>query len=130
MQSAGRDLGIAFQLRDDILGLVGTPETTGKPAGDDIREGKRTALVWHAWRHGGDATRTALASTMGRRDATDAEVAAAVDAVVATGALDATESHIRTLAAAARGSLAARDLDPQGAQILDELITTLVDRVA
>ncbi|WP_144018544.1 polyprenyl synthetase family protein [Demequina sp. NBRC 110051] len=130
LQAAGRDLGIAFQLRDDILGLVGTPATTGKPAGDDIREGKRTALVWHAWRHGGDATRTALASTMGRREATDTEVAAAVDAVVATGALDAAERRIESLTSSARGALAARDLDPQGTRLLDDLITTVVDRVA
>ena len=38
-------LGLAFQLRDDVLGVFGEPEVTGKPAGDDLREGKRTALV-------------------------------------------------------------------------------------
>jgi len=38
-------LGEAFQLRDDVLGVFGDPEVTGKPAGDDIREGKRTVLV-------------------------------------------------------------------------------------
>ncbi len=41
----GRDIGIAFQLRDDQLGVFGDPEVTGKPAGDDLREGKRTVLV-------------------------------------------------------------------------------------
>ncbi|WP_226344932.1 polyprenyl synthetase family protein [Agilicoccus flavus] len=41
----GLDLGEAFQLRDDILGVFGDPSTTGKPAGDDLREGKRTVLV-------------------------------------------------------------------------------------
>lgn len=38
-------LGLAFQLRDDILGVFGDPSITGKPAGDDLREGKRTVLV-------------------------------------------------------------------------------------
>lgn len=38
-------LGLAFQLRDDILGVFGDPKVTGKPAGDDLREGKRTVLV-------------------------------------------------------------------------------------
>ncbi len=38
-------LGEAFQLRDDVLGVFGDPATTGKPAGDDLREGKRTVLV-------------------------------------------------------------------------------------
>ncbi|MBV7296236.1 polyprenyl synthetase family protein [Corynebacterium sp. TAE3-ERU12] len=41
----GRNVGIAFQLRDDQLGLFGDPEVTGKPAGDDLRQGKRTMLL-------------------------------------------------------------------------------------
>lgn len=41
----GKDIGIAFQLRDDQLGVFGDPAVTGKPAGDDLREGKRTVLV-------------------------------------------------------------------------------------
>ncbi len=41
----GLPLGIAYQLRDDLLGVFGDPETTGKPSGDDLREGKRTVLI-------------------------------------------------------------------------------------
>ena len=41
----GADVGVAFQLRDDLLGVFGDPEVTGKPAGDDLREGKRTVLL-------------------------------------------------------------------------------------
>ncbi|MFT4123485.1 MAG: polyprenyl synthetase family protein [Microbacteriaceae bacterium] len=41
----GLPLGIAYQLRDDLLGVFGDPSATGKPAGDDLREGKRTVLV-------------------------------------------------------------------------------------
>src|SRR5699024_270513 len=41
----GLALGEAFQLRDDVLGVFGDPGTTGKPAGDDLREGKRTVLI-------------------------------------------------------------------------------------
>lgn len=45
LRTIGRDLGIAFQLRDDQLGVFGDPEVTGKPSGDDLRSGKRTALI-------------------------------------------------------------------------------------
>ena len=41
----GLPLGIAYQLRDDLLGVFGDPEVTGKPAGDDLREGKRTVII-------------------------------------------------------------------------------------
>ena len=45
LRAFGRPLGVAFQLRDDLLGVYGDPEVTGKPAGDDLIEGKRTVLV-------------------------------------------------------------------------------------
>lgn len=47
----GADIGIAFQLRDDLLGVFGDPVTTGKPSGDDLREGKRTVLLAAALRN-------------------------------------------------------------------------------
>src|SRR5690606_29047888 len=48
LSAFGLPLGEAFQLRDDLLGVFGDPAVTGKPAGDDLSEGKRTVLVAHA----------------------------------------------------------------------------------
>lgn len=45
LRSFGLPLGVAYQLRDDVLGVFGDPDVTGKPAGDDLREGKRTVLI-------------------------------------------------------------------------------------
>src|SRR6202042_418926 len=44
----GTELGVAFQLRDDVLGVFGDPAVTGKPSGDDLRSGKRTVLLAEA----------------------------------------------------------------------------------
>jgi geranylgeranyl diphosphate synthase type I len=45
LREFGLPLGVAFQLRDDLLGVFGDPAVTGKPSGDDLREGKRTVLI-------------------------------------------------------------------------------------
>ncbi len=45
LREFGRDIGVAFQLRDDLLGVFGDSTVTGKPVGDDVREGKRTPLM-------------------------------------------------------------------------------------
>ena len=64
-------LGEAFQLRDDVLGVFGDPGVTGKPAGDDLREGKRTVLVARAAELGTDADRELLAHSLGTTDGVD-----------------------------------------------------------
>ena len=51
LSAYGLPVGEAFQLRDDLLGVFGDPAVTGKPAGDDLREGKRTVLVAYAVDH-------------------------------------------------------------------------------
>ncbi|MFO7244264.1 MAG: polyprenyl synthetase family protein [Actinomycetes bacterium] len=107
LRDAGVPLGIAFQLRDDILGLVGSPDITGKPAGDDVREGKRTLLMVHAWRAGDDAARRAIGAAFARPEASDAEVAAAVEAIRDTGAVDEVERRIAAYADQARAALEA-----------------------
>ena len=104
----GRPLGIAFQLRDDLLGVFGDPGATGKPVGNDIRQGKRTALV-EAMR--GDARADALLSrVLGREDASDAEVAEVIHAMETRGAKARVESRLAELLAEARAALAAMAL--------------------
>src|SRR5215210_6907401 len=61
----GIPVGEAFQLRDDILGVFGDPDVTGKPAGDDLREGKRTVLVAAADEKASPAQRQALNRHLG-----------------------------------------------------------------
>ncbi|SDS55175.1 geranylgeranyl diphosphate synthase, type I [Brevibacterium siliguriense] len=90
----GLPLGQAFQLRDDVLGIAGDPEATGKPAGDDIREGKRTVLIAETAARISADQLGVLASRLGDPDLTDTEVAECVDMISASGGLAAVESFI------------------------------------
>lgn len=126
MRAVGVPLGIAFQLRDDVLGLVGSPEVTGKPAGDDVREGKRTLLVAHAWLHGDNATRSAIGEALGSEGANSDQLAGAIAAIVATGAVDAVEEKIGEFVGQARTALAlAREHMAPSASVVE--IERLID---
>ena len=93
----GAPRGMAFQLRDDVLGVVGDPARTGKPVGDDLREGKPTAILALAGERARGAQRRLL-DRVGAPDLTEDEVAALVEVVVDTGALGAVEAEVARLA--------------------------------
>jgi geranylgeranyl diphosphate synthase type I len=90
----GDPLGEAFQLRDDLLGVFGDPQVTGKPAGDDLREGKRTVLVAYAVEHADDAQRAVLTERVGDSDLDLDGVAVLRDIITSTGADSAVEALI------------------------------------
>lgn len=112
----GLPLGEAFQLRDDVLGVFGDPARTGKPAGDDLREGKRTYLVAAAFDAADPAHADALRAGLGDPDLSTADVTRLRDIIVSTGALERTERRIDELTSAA---LAALDAAPSDAAPLD-----------
>jgi geranylgeranyl diphosphate synthase, type I len=117
----GTDLGIAFQLRDDLLGVFGDPAVTGKPAGDDLREGKRTLLVALARQHP-DAGRAApVEHALGKADLTADEVGAARAALEDLGVVDEVEERIDALTASALDALVEADLDPAARERLTAL---------
>ncbi|MDO4919967.1 polyprenyl synthetase family protein [Kocuria sp.] len=100
-------LGEAFQLRDDVLGVFGDPATTGKPAGDDIREGKRTALV-ALCTEGADPERARwLESVLGREDLSDEDVDRVRTLMRDSGALARSEELIASLVRDSDTALAA-----------------------
>jgi geranylgeranyl diphosphate synthase, type I len=128
----GLPLGEAFQLRDDILGVFGDPAQTGKPAGDDLREGKRTYLVAAALAGAGPADRAALRAGLGRPDLDPAGVARLQEIIVRAGALRRTERRIGELTGTALAALdrAARDgaATPEAAAVLAELASAATSR--
>ena len=108
----GEEVGIAFQLRDDVLGVYGDPALTGKPAGDDLREGKRTVLLAMAWQRTDRAGRVLLSRVLANRDASADLITAASDIIRDCGALD---EHEEEIAAHARTGIRALDGAPRGA---------------
>lgn len=92
----GRQIGIAFQLRDDILGVFGDPAETGKPAGDDLREGKRTMLIARALAEASDAQAEAVRNLLGSPDLDEAGIERLRSVIEDTGALAACEGMIKS----------------------------------
>ncbi|HEY8472436.1 MAG TPA: polyprenyl synthetase family protein [Natronosporangium sp.] len=117
----GLPLGEAFQLRDDVLGLFGDPSVTGKPAGDDLREGKRTYLVATALAAAGPADRATLSSRLGDPTLDEAGVAELLRIITDTGALARTEQRISELTAAALAALGTAPIEPVAAEALTAL---------
>ncbi len=100
----GSPLGRAFQYRDDVLGVFGDEAVTGKPAGDDLREGKLTVLIANAMAGLDDGAARRLDRLLGRA-LSSAEVDEARELITASGALEAAEREISSAAGEARAAL-------------------------
>jgi geranylgeranyl diphosphate synthase, type I len=117
----GLPLGEAFQLRDDVLGVFGDPAQTGKPAGDDLREGKRTYLVASAHAALGPAEQAELEARLGDPTLDDAGVERLRALIRASGALARTEERITVLTSTALAALAAAEMEAEAREVLLEL---------
>jgi geranylgeranyl diphosphate synthase type I len=126
LERFGRPLGIAFQLRDDVLGTFGDSRATGKPAGHDLREGKNTALIAEARALLSPADRESLERVFGQRDATPEALAAAAQALDRSGARAHVEGLLDAQLAEARAALSPSPLVAAGVAMLLEL----TDRIA
>jgi geranylgeranyl diphosphate synthase, type I len=125
----GLPLGEAFQLRDDVLGVFGDPAQTGKPAGDDLREGKRTYLVASAFADAGAGDRAELDARLGDPRLDDAGVARLRSIIRASGALDRTEQRIAALTEAALAALARADIEAEARSVLRDLADAATRRI-
>ena len=128
----GLDLGRAFQLRDDLLGVFGDPGATGKPAGDDLREGKRTVLLAHALAGTDDAGRGRLEELVGAgRPRRGGCRRAARRHHGLGGGRASSRRGSRTLAGSARAALAAApSVDAEARTVLDGLVDVATARSA
>ncbi|BBA95438.1 putative geranylgeranyl pyrophosphate synthase [Actinacidiphila reveromycinica] len=116
LRSVGRAAGLAFQLRDDQLGVFGDTAVTGKPSGDDIRQGKATHLVAlalrRARRRGDRHALRVLGGALGNRELSPAGLDEVRAVLADTGACAAVEQRIADLVAACAVELRSARLDP------------------
>jgi len=123
-------VGVAFQLRDDLLGTFGSPEETGKPVGNDIRAGKRTAILAEADGRLDPAARRVVDGAFGRADASDEEVRRATQALEDSGARAAVTARLTRLCRDAELLAAELPLSPVARVMLAGAAAALAPRDA
>ena len=124
----GLPLGEAFQLRDDLLGVFGDPKVTGKPAGDDIREGKRTVLMAMTLERADQQTSAKITAALGRADLTSDQIEDIRGLITATGAVKDVEDLIEGLLSNALTAANSAEINPSARELLIELATTAIRR--
>ena len=107
----GHPIGMAFQLRDDVLGVFGDQSLTGKPAGDDLREGKRTVLIAFTREQLDPSARRLLDELLGDPTLTADQVASLQATIAESGALARVEELISAYAQEADRALSGARLD-------------------
>jgi geranylgeranyl diphosphate synthase type I len=131
LSTYGLDLGEAFQLRDDLLGVFGDPAQTGKPAGDDLREGKLTVLVALALERAGTSGTALIDKLLGVQDLDELGVDELRATIIASGAVERVEAMIVDLTASARAALhSTTSLTDEGVAALAALIDVSTARSA
>lgn len=130
LQAFGLPLGFAFQLRDDVLGVFGDPAVTGKPAGDDIREGKRTILIALAMSRISTKEQTLFNELLGDRSLTNEQVSVIQNTLIQCGARDEVETLIADYLKQATVAIEASQFSDEARSALYELARGVTDRVA
>ncbi|MET0853060.1 MAG: polyprenyl synthetase family protein [Microterricola sp.] len=130
LRDFGLPLGIAYQLRDDLLGVFGDTAVTGKPSGDDLREGKRTVLVAIARDLMPQGARRTVDELLGDAELDDAQVRMLQNTIADCGAVDEVEALISRNVRTAIAAVGASPLSRRAITQLSELAETVTTRSA
>lgn len=126
----GHPLGLAFQLRDDVLGVFGDSAVTGKPSGDDLREGKRTVLIAYAREQLAPGARRVMDELIGDPELDDAQIGALQQTIIDTGALARVEALITQFSDEADRALRGAPLGTPAVGVLRDLAHDATARTA
>lgn len=128
--AAGVPLGIAFQLRDDLLGTLGTSAVTGKPSGDDLTEGKRTVVLITAMDRANAEQKERIERVLGKPDTSTEDVDAATEVLVETGAAAYVEQLIADYAASARTLLGSLTMTQEARHRIEAIVDSAINRTS
>ena len=120
--------GMAFQLKDDILGIMGNEEMLGKPIGSDIIEGKRTIILSYAFAHADDDERKILKANLGEKEITNVDIERVKEIFVSTKALMYAENLANTYLNSAAEALNTLPVNPQQG-VLHDMLKYMAQRV-
>ena len=126
----GLPLGEAFQLRDDLLGIFGDPSVTGKPAGDDLREGKRTVLIAMTLDALDEAGRAELLAHLGSADISIEKIEELRALITRSGAVARVEDLISDLTAQSMKAIEDPAINPSSREFLTYIAQSAVKRSA
>lgn len=129
LEAYATPLGLAFQIRDDLLDITGDPSKTGKPVGTDLKEGRLSAVLDEARNRASASDRALIDEAWGARDPSDMVLAAALQAVVCSGAVEACGERVRAHTERAIAALEDAPLRPAGVAALAEVAHALAARV-
>lgn len=130
LRAYGLPLGMAYQLRDDQLGVFGDPAVTGKPAGDDLREGKRTVLIATTRERVQRGARRVLDELLGDPNLSAEQISVLQRTILDSGAADELEERIAREAARARDSLEGAPLSRTAINELSALTYSVAERAS
>ncbi|CAB4865473.1 unannotated protein [freshwater metagenome] len=128
LSSYGLPLGEAFQLRDDLLGIFGDPQTTGKPAGDDIREGKRTVLMAMTFDRARESAKAKLSELLGNENLSPSNIDTARTLISESGSVKVVEDLIDGLLSSALEAASSAEIGSSARQLLTLLATSAIHR--
>ena len=117
--SYGLLLGRAFQIKDDIIGTFGKEKDTGKPNLTDIKEAKRTLLLWHAFNHTDKKDKFIIKRVMESKFSNNFELLKIRKIIAKSGALAYAENQIKYLSSKAKIQLHSLKMDSRYKQVLD-----------
>ena len=123
-------LGLAFQLRDDLLDMTGDPARTGKAVGIDLREGRVSAVIDEALRRATGEQRRVIEAAWGNEAVDEVQLRAALDAIAECGALDACARQVRAWTEDALDALEGSGLGAQGRDGLANVARALAARLS